>query len=172
MPSTPNSNYLCIVQVTDDDGNTARDTAHINVLLDPPSVTVQREVITVREGFNILLDASAYDGYGSIVKREWSCGTGSITFPIVAIDSFGTIKSFKIDLDASGKGKPEKWKYKQLEGDSIEITIKYDSTKVDSIGNQKIYIIVTDDDDNETRDSVNLRTKNCPGRRRNHMEQR
>lgn len=75
MPATPYDTYLCIVQVTDDDGNTARDTARITVLLDPPTVTVQRETITVREGFNILLDATASDGYGSIVKREWSCGT-------------------------------------------------------------------------------------------------
>lgn len=76
-PSEPTSNYLCIIQVTDDDGNTARDTAHINVILDPPTVTVKRESATVREGFNITLGARASDGYGEIVKKEWSCGTSS-----------------------------------------------------------------------------------------------
>ena len=123
------------------DGNNARDTAgigqYIRVIDTPPYLNVPKDTL-------------------------WTRSKGSITFPIVAIDSFGTIKSFKIDFDASGKGKPEKWKYKQLEGDSIEITIKYDSTKVDSIGNQKIYIIVTDDDDNETRDSVNLHFNQKP----------
>ncbi|MCQ2055385.1 MAG: hypothetical protein MJY82_08870 [Fibrobacter sp.] len=77
MPSTPNSDYLCVIQVTDDDGNTARDTAHINVILDPPSVTVERETATIRPGVSFILDATANDGYGEIVKKEWSCGTPS-----------------------------------------------------------------------------------------------
>lgn len=75
VPSKPNDKYTCILQVTDDDGNTVRDTAYIQVLLDPPTVKVDRDEAVGRVGYNLLLDADAYDKMGSIVKNEWSCGT-------------------------------------------------------------------------------------------------
>lgn len=74
MPSVARNNYLCIIRVTDDDGQTAMDTTHINVLLDPPKVTVTQKNILLREGLNIPLNATASDSLGSIVKKEWSCG--------------------------------------------------------------------------------------------------
>ena len=123
------------------DGNNARDTAgigqYVRVINTPPYVSVPKDTL-------------------------WTRAKGEITFTIVALDSFGTIESLKIDLDASGKGKPEKWKFKELGGDTLSLTIKYDSSKVDSIGNQKIYVIAIDDDGNETKDSVNLHFNQKP----------
>ena len=100
-----------------------------------------------------------------IVPKDtlWTKHDGDITFPILAADSFGTITSIKIDLDANGKGDAKTWKYEKSEdSDSLYITIKNKDAKIDSLGNQKIYIIVTDDDDNETRDSVYLHFNRIP----------
>lgn len=123
------------------DGNNARDTAgvgqYVRVIDTPPYLSVPKDTL-------------------------WTRSKGDISFPIVAIDSFGTIKSLKVDLDASGKGKAESWKFQKLGGDSLQLTIKYDKEKIDSIGNQKIYIIVVDDDNNETLDSVNLHFNQTP----------
>ncbi len=77
MPSVARNNYLCIIRVTDDDGQTDLDTTHITVLLDPPTITVALDSITSRSGINIALNATASDAMGSISKREWSCGTAS-----------------------------------------------------------------------------------------------
>ena len=123
------------------DGNNARDTAgigqYIRVINTPPYLNVPKDTL-------------------------WTRSKGEITFPMVALDSFGTITSLKIDLDASGKGEPQKWQFEQLGGDTLSVTIKYDSTKVDSLGNQKIYVIAIDDDGNETKDSVNLHFNQLP----------
>ena len=124
------------------DGNNARDTAgkdqFIRVIDTPPYLSVPKDTL-------------------------WTRAKSDITFPIVALDSFGTIKSIKVDRDASGKSKPKTWKAKQVEGtDTLLITIPFDSTYIKSNGNQKIYIIVTDDDDNETLDSVNLHFNTPP----------
>lgn len=80
MPATAQNGYRCIIRITDDDGNTARDTTFIDIILAPPTVIVNTESATVREGYNIVLGATAYDypdfpGY--ITKREWSCATPS-----------------------------------------------------------------------------------------------
>ena len=80
MPATAQSGYKCIIRVTDDDGNTARDTALIDIILAPPTVVVTNKTAIVREGYNIVLGANAYDYPdfpGFIEKREWSCGTPS-----------------------------------------------------------------------------------------------
>lgn len=124
------------------DGNNARDTAgkdqFIRVIDTPPYLTVPKDTL-------------------------WTRAKSSITFPIVALDSFGTITSIKVDLDAGKKGEAKEWKVDKTEGsDTMLVTIPFDSTKVDSIGNQKIYIIVTDDDKNETIDSVNLHFNQLP----------
>lgn len=124
------------------DGNNARDTAgkdqFIRVIDTPPYLTVPKDTL-------------------------WTRAKSSITFPIVALDSFGTITSIKVDLDASKKDKAKDWKVEKKDGsDTMLVTIAFDSTKVDSIGNQKIYIIAIDDDDNETLDSVNLHFNQLP----------
>ena len=93
----------------------------------------------------------------------WTKHDGDITFPILASDSFGIITSIKVDLDASGKGEAKSWKYETFENnDSLYLTIKNKDAKIDSLGNQKIYVIVTDDDNNETKDSVNLHFNRIP----------
>lgn len=100
-----------------------------------------------------------------IVPKDtlWTKHDGDITFPILASDSFGTITSIKVDLDASGKDSAKTWKYETREdSDSLYITIKNKEAKIDSLGNQKIYVIVTDDDDNVTKDSVYLHFNRIP----------
>ncbi len=123
------------------DGNNARDTAgigqYIRVINTAPYLSVPKDTL-------------------------WTRAKGSITFPIVATDSFGTIKSLKIDPDASGKAEPKDLKFKKMDDDSLEVTVKFDSAYVDSLGNQKIYIIAIDEDDNETKDSVNLHFNQLP----------
>lgn len=74
MPSSARNNYLCVIRVTDDDGQRAMDTTHITVLLDAPKVTVANKNILLREGLNIPLNATATDSMGSIVQKEWACG--------------------------------------------------------------------------------------------------
>lgn len=125
------------------DGNNATDTAgtgtkrtYINVIDTKPELSVPKDTL-------------------------WTKHDGDITFPIFAADSFGAIKSVKVDLDASGKGKPKEWKYEE-DKDSLYLTIKYDKDYIDSLGNQKIYIIVEDDDGNEAMDSVYLHYNRLP----------
>lgn len=101
-----------------------------------------------------------------IVPKDtlWTKHDGMITFPILASDSFGTVTNIKVDLDAAGKKDSAKtWKFETFEdNDSLYITIKNDASKVDSLGNQKIYVIAIDDDGNETKDSVNLHFNRIP----------
>ena len=101
-----------------------------------------------------------------IVPKDtlWTKHDGDITFPILASDSFGTITSIKVDLDAKGKKESaQDWKYETREdNDSLYLTIKNKDAIIDSLGNQKIYVIVTDDDGNETKDSVNLHFNRIP----------
>ena len=80
MPATAQEDYRCIIRVTDDDGNTARDTTIIDIIQAPPTVIVANKTAIVREGYNIVLNATAYDypDYpGYIEKREWSCAIPS-----------------------------------------------------------------------------------------------
>ena len=124
------------------DGNSATDTAgkdqFIRVINTPPYLGVPKDTL-------------------------WTRAKSPISFPILALDSFGTITSFKVDVDASGKRDAKDWKYTKSESsDSLIITIPYDSTLTDSLGNQKIYIIVTDDDKNTTKDSVLLHFNQLP----------
>lgn len=136
-----NSKLFCPLFIAVD-GNNARDTAgsdqFIRVIDTPPYLSVPKDTL-------------------------WTRSKSDITFPIVARDSFGTVEKVKVDLDASGKSKPKDWNVTKVEGtDSMFITVTYDSTRIDSLGNQKIYVIVVDDDDNETLDSVNLHFNQPP----------
>lgn len=78
LPATADPGYLCVIRVTDDDGQTAKDTTHINLLQDAPVVTVSPPTLVVGIGLNITLSATATDGLGQIVKREWSCGGAGV----------------------------------------------------------------------------------------------
>jgi len=95
MPATAQNGYRCIIRVTDDDGNTARDTTLIDIILAPPTVIVANESAIVREGYNIVLNATAYDypDYpGYIEKREWSCASPeNISKNWKAVSQFDTV---------------------------------------------------------------------------------
>ncbi len=128
------------------DGNNATDTAgtntkqaYIKVIDTKPELTVPKDTL-------------------------WTRHTGNITFPITATDSFGSIEKILVDLDASGKSEAKEWKYTTSEDkDNVYyLTIENDTSYIDSIGNQKIYVIVVDDDGNETKDSVNLHFNQLP----------
>ncbi|WP_141099791.1 hypothetical protein [Fibrobacter sp. UWH3] len=127
------------------DGNNSTDTAgtdtkrtYINVIDTKPVLNVPKDTL-------------------------WTSNKGNIVFPITVSDSFGTIKKIMVDLDASGKEDPKEWKYEtRKNNDSLYLTIKNDPKKIDSKGNQKIYVIAIDDDNNETKDSVNLHFNRIP----------
>ncbi|MCQ2060096.1 MAG: hypothetical protein MJY47_00725 [Fibrobacter sp.] len=125
------------------DGNNATDTAgadqFIRVINTPPTLAVPKDTL-------------------------WTKHKIPITFPIFAKDSFGTIASVKVDLDAGKKkSSPKQWDFKTKENnDSLFITIPLDTSYVDSIGNQTIYVIVTDDDGNEAIDSVYIHFNQLP----------
>jgi hypothetical protein len=72
-PLTPRAAYLCILRVTDDDGNTALDTAAISVAADPPILAAGSDTV-VSIGDTLRLRGSGQDKYGDIVEWKWSCG--------------------------------------------------------------------------------------------------
>lgn len=74
VSSTPDSNYLCISRVTDDDGNVGLDTVTINVLLDAPICTVTTTTPFVSTNDTIKLKGSITNEYGNIEKYEWKFG--------------------------------------------------------------------------------------------------
>lgn len=138
--SKPGVYYPLFVAV---DGNNATDTAgtgtkrtYIRVIDTKPELSVPKDTL-------------------------WTKHDGDITFPILATDSFGTITSVKIDLDASGKNKPKEWDFTK-EKDSLYLTIEHNEDYIDSLGNQMIYVIVEDDDGNEALDSVYLHYNRLP----------
>ena len=77
MPSSA-CKWYCVMRVTDDDNLTAMDTAIYNVLLDPPTVKVSEDTLTVSIKDTVTLDAIANDKLGSIVLYEWSCGNPGV----------------------------------------------------------------------------------------------
>lgn len=88
---------------------------------------------------------------------------GDIKFAIFAKDSLGTIEKVLIDLDASGEEDAKEWKYDVGESeDSLYVTIENNDKYIDEYGNQKIYVTVVDEDNNETTDSVNLHFNRLP----------
>lgn len=79
MPSNSKDfKYLCWMRVTDDDGLTDIDSATYSVLLDPPTVKVSDDTLTVTIKDTLTLDAIANDKLGSIVLYEWSCGASGV----------------------------------------------------------------------------------------------
>ena len=93
----------------------------------------------------------------------WIPSKGDITFPIVAKDSFGYIKKIKIFFNIKENSSPENWKYSKVNGtDSLYITIPYNKSYINPTGNQKIYVVVADDDNNESIDSINIHYNRPP----------
>ena len=78
LPSTPDSNYTCIVKVTDNDGNSDLDTTRITILKDDPIPTASTTTSNVTINDTIIFQGTATDEYGKIIKWEWDLGnTGS-----------------------------------------------------------------------------------------------
>lgn len=78
------STYYCVAQVTDDDGNTAKDKVVYTVLVARPQVwaSVNYDKVTIKDKLDV--NAHAEDSLGGIIKKyEWGCGprgTGNIGF--------------------------------------------------------------------------------------------
>ncbi len=70
-PSTPDSNFLCLLKVTDKNGFIGLDSIKINVLLDAPTCTAMTTTPTVFTNDTIRLHGIALDLYGTIEKYEW-----------------------------------------------------------------------------------------------------
>ena len=77
-PSSENLNYLCVLRVTDDDGNVAKDTVKIIVRQDVPVANAGNDTVACIND-TMLLQGSATQQFGSIVKWEWKIGSGSWT---------------------------------------------------------------------------------------------
>jgi hypothetical protein len=73
-PSKPHEKYLCVLKVTDDDGNSVCDTVIAHVALDPPRATASALSAQVPVECNIDLLGSAKDLFGKIIKWEWDVG--------------------------------------------------------------------------------------------------
>lgn len=73
-PDSARSAWPCVLRVTDDDGNIARDTVFINVLRDPPVPHASGLNTTVTVNEPIELRGTASDGFGRIVTWEWDAG--------------------------------------------------------------------------------------------------
>lgn len=69
---------LCIIRVTDDDGESAQDTTIVYVLQDIPSVQTLKDSMTVTIRDTLKLQAQATDALGSITNVAWSCGIPGI----------------------------------------------------------------------------------------------
>jgi hypothetical protein len=87
-PTKPQSEYLCILRVTDNHALTGLDTLRINVVLDAPMAYAGEDLI-VGVGDSIHLAGRGTDVFGSISKLEWDIGakgkfltvkTGDTTF--------------------------------------------------------------------------------------------
>lgn len=80
-PSEPDSIFMSIVRVTDDDGNVALDTVTINVLTGAPIPTASTATPTVSINDTIRLSGSILNpDQDSIIRIEWDVGnTGSFT---------------------------------------------------------------------------------------------
>lgn len=73
-PSVVNSNYPCVLQVTDDDGFTGTSTVIINVKPDWPIPTASTTTPTVSINDTVQLQGTATDLFGYITKWEWDVG--------------------------------------------------------------------------------------------------
>ena len=69
-PASEDSNYQCVLRVTDDDGNIAFDTVVITVLQDAPTADAGNDT-TVGFGCTINLHGTASQQFGTIIKWEW-----------------------------------------------------------------------------------------------------
>lgn len=83
---------------------------------------------------------------------------GPVNFSFLATDSFGTVRSIRLDFDLNGKWDTTiTWSG----GDSVALSLPK-GTKVDSAGNQRIAVSITDDDNNSSSDTLILHFNKPP----------
>lgn len=90
-PITADSAYNCILKVTDNDGNIVFDTVVINVQEDAPICSASTTTPMVSINDTILLQGTATDAYGTIIKWEWDAGNTGIFIETSPESSYTTI---------------------------------------------------------------------------------
>jgi hypothetical protein len=73
-------NKQVIVKIKDDLNNIAYDTISVNVISDPPTVTIKSTTDTLRQKINssLSLTVSASDKYGTVDSIAWGCSSGNV----------------------------------------------------------------------------------------------
>lgn len=73
-PAAADPAYLCILRVTDDDGQSSLDTLRVDVGRDPPIAVAGKDtVLSIKD--SLLVHGNGHDRFGSIVKWEWKAGS-------------------------------------------------------------------------------------------------
>jgi hypothetical protein len=94
-PSIENLNYQCVLRVTDDDGNVAKDTVKVSISQDKPIAIAGMDITVKRRDTVHLNGGGSTDLIGRICKYEWNignsgnfitCNDGSVSF--IAPDTF------------------------------------------------------------------------------------
>jgi hypothetical protein len=80
VPATPQTTYPCVVRVTDDEGNRTYDTVMVNVVLDPPTVSLGVDR-TASISDQVALSADTGDVFGSVVACAWDIGARGLFRP-------------------------------------------------------------------------------------------
>jgi hypothetical protein len=73
-PGVPRQAFRCVLRATDDDGQVGSDTLFVSVVLDAPVAQAGPDTL-VSVNDSIILAGKAVDGFGSISKYEWQCGS-------------------------------------------------------------------------------------------------
>jgi len=56
----PNNNFICVIKVTDDDGNQRKDTVKVTVLLDAPIVSINDTTVLIKDSLELLNSTSMF----------------------------------------------------------------------------------------------------------------
>jgi alpha-tubulin suppressor-like RCC1 family protein len=75
-PSLENLYYMCVLRVTDDDGNVVMDTVRVSALQDVPISNAGVDTILPIND-TLLLHGSATQYFGTITRWEWKFGSGN-----------------------------------------------------------------------------------------------
>jgi outer membrane protein assembly factor BamB len=121
-PLSENLNYLCILRVTDDDGNVAKDTMKVIVMQDVPIASAGSDQ-TILTTDTICLHGSATQQFGIIAKWEWDVGgTGAFistsksdtSFVKPAIEDSNFICILRVTDDDGNVSAPDTVKIRRL----------------------------------------------------------
>jgi uncharacterized protein (TIGR02145 family) len=76
-PVAEDTNYQCVLKVTDDDGNMARDTVKIKVLQDVPQIVFITKDTIIEHGGSVCCSISVQQQYGTMVVEIDSANNGN-----------------------------------------------------------------------------------------------